>query len=380
MTPIFSRSWLMKITEVRERLIAPASLRSAWLMSRACSPGSESPVPPSSSASGPTAATESTTTTATAPERTKIWVISSPCSPVSGCDTSRLSMSTPSFLAYSTSSACSASMYAAAPPCRWEWATTCNASVVLPLDPGPKISVTRPRGIPPMPIAASRLIAPVGIASTRTWGESAPIRMMAPLPHVFSICVIARLSALRRSSVSLGASFSAAMSVLDMGWEPPYERPEYIPKPRLAPPGAERVCHVLQPAVRDRDAIEPINVGGLAEAVHPHARGFHQLTALGPRHGLERAAERRPPARLHFDQSDQVPLTGDQVELRVTHPESIRHAVVSTRQEVADRLLLPRQAPPLAPVFPFRRIAPQPALHRCKLIASPGAGEPFCCE
>src|SRR5207302_7349425 len=100
---------------------------------------------------------------------------------------------------------------------------------------------------PPMPIAASRLMAPVGIASTRTWGESAPIRMMAPLPHVFSICVIARLSALRRSSVNLGASFSAAMSVLDMGWEPPRERPEYIPKPRLAPAGAERVCHALQP-------------------------------------------------------------------------------------------------------------------------------------
>src|SRR5256886_3826305 len=307
MTPIFSRNWLMNTTAVRDRLIAPASLRSAWLISRACSPGSESPMSPSISALGTSAATESTTTTSTAPERTRISVISSPCSPVSGCDTSRLSMSTPSFLAYSTWRACSSSMYAAAPPCRCECATTCSASVVLPLDSGPKISVTRPRGIPPMPIAASRLIAPVGIASPRTWGESAPIRMMAPLPHVFSICVIARLRALRRSSVSLGASFSAAMSVLDMGWEPPYERPEYIPKPRLTPPGAERVCHMLQPAVRDRDAIEPKDVGGLAEPVHPHARGFHQLTPLGPRHRLERAAERRPPARFHFHEGDQGP-------------------------------------------------------------------------
>src|SRR5438874_6472030 len=380
MTPIFSRNWLMNTTAVRDRLISPASLRSACLISRACSPGSESPMSPSISALGTSAATESTTTTSTAPERTRISVISSPCSPVSGCDTSRLSMSTPSFLAYSTSSACSASMYAAAPPCRCECATTCSASVVLPLDSGPKISVTRPRGIPPMPIAASRLIAPVGIASTRTWGESAPIRMMAPLPHVFSICVIARLSALRRSSVSLGASFSAAMSVLDMGWEPPCERPEYIPKPGLAPPGAERVCYVLQPSVRDRDAIEPVDVGGLAEPVHPHARGFHQLTALGPRHRLERAAERRSPARFHFDKGDQVPLAGDEVDLRVTDPESMRHDVAPARQEVADRLLLPRQAPPLALVLPFRRIAPQPALHGCKLIASPGAGEPFCCE
>src|SRR5438309_8607305 len=233
--------------------------------------------------------------------------------------------------------------------------------------------------MPPIPIAASRLIAPVGIASTRTRGASAPIRMMAPLPHVFSICVIARLRAFRRSSVSLGASFSAAMSVLDMGWEPPRERPEYIPKPRLAPPGAERVCHVLQPAVHDRDAIEPVDVGGLAEAVHPHARRLHQLPALRPGDGLERASEPRPAPRFHFPKGDQVPRPRDQVDFGVTDPEAMRHDVASTRQEVVDRLLLPRQAPPLALVLPFRRIAPQPALHRCKLIASPGAGEPFCC-
>src|SRR2546429_1622320 len=57
-------------------------------------------------------------------------------------------------------------------------------------------------------------------------------------PYTTLFRSIARLSALRRSSVNLGASFSAAMSVLDMGWEPPRERPEYIPKPRLAPAGA----------------------------------------------------------------------------------------------------------------------------------------------
>src|ERR1043166_7753661 len=276
----------MNTTAVRDRLIAPASLRSAWLISRACSPGSESPMSPSISAFGTSAA-------------------------------------------------------------------------------------TRPRGMPPMPIAASRLIAPVGMASTRTRGASAPIRMMAPLPHVFSICVIARLRALRRSSVSLGASLSAAMSILDIGWEPPRERPEYIPKPRLAPPGAERVCHVIQPAVHDPDAIEPVDVGGLSEPVHPHARRLHQLPALGPRDGLERAAERRPAACLHFHKGDQIPLTRDQVDFRVTDPESMRHDVASTRQEVTDRLLLAREAAPLALVLPVRRIAPQPALHGCKLIASP---------
>src|SRR5438128_3169691 len=369
MIPIFSRSWLMKITDVRERLIAPASLRSAWLISRACRPGSESPMSPSISAFGTRAATESTTTTSTAPDRTRISVISSPCSPVSGWETSRLSMSTPSFFAYSTSSACSASMYAAAPPRRWAFATTCSASVVLPLDSGPKISVTRPRGMPPIPIAASRLIAPVGMTSTRTRGESAPIRMMAPLPQVFSICVMARLRAFLRSSESCGTSLSAAMSVLDMGWEPRLVRPEYTPKPRLSPPGAERVCQVLQLAVHDRDAVEPVDVRRLPEAIHPDPRGLHHLAPLCPRHRLERAAESRAPPSLHLHERHQVTLSRDQVDLRVPDPKPMFDDVASARQEVSDGLLLAGNPAPVALVLPVGRIAPQPALHACNLIA-----------
>ena len=38
MTPIFSRSWFVKRQIVSVRLSVPASLRSAWLMRRACSP------------------------------------------------------------------------------------------------------------------------------------------------------------------------------------------------------------------------------------------------------------------------------------------------------------------------------------------------------
>src|SRR5437867_2096767 len=371
MTPIFSRSWLMKITEVRERLIAPASLRSAWLISRACRPGSESPMSPSISAFGTRAATESTTTTSTAPDRTRISVISSPCSPVSGWETSRLSMSTPSFFAYSTSSACSASMYAAAPPWRWAFATTCSASVVLPLDSGPKISVTRPRGMPPIPIAASRLIAPVGMISTRTRGESAPIRMMAPLPQVFSICVMARLRAFLRSSESCGTSLSAAMSVLDMGWEPRLMRPEYTPKPRLSPPGAERVGQVLQLAVHDRDAVEPIDVRRLPEAVHPDPRRLHQLAPLRPRHRLERAPEGVPPPSLHFHEGHQVALPRDQVDLRMADAESVRDNAASPGQEIPDRLLLPGDPAPVALVSPLRRIGSDAAPHESDLNGAP---------
>ena len=71
-------------------MIAEVSLRIAWLISRAWAPTWASPISPSSSALGVSAATESTTTTETAPERTSVSVISSACSPVSGCDDQQL--------------------------------------------------------------------------------------------------------------------------------------------------------------------------------------------------------------------------------------------------------------------------------------------------
>ena len=95
MTPIFSRSWLMNTTMQFVRLTVPASLRRAWLIRRAITPTDDSPISPSSSLRGSSAATESTTTTSSAPERTSCSVISSACSPVSGWEMSRLSMSTP---------------------------------------------------------------------------------------------------------------------------------------------------------------------------------------------------------------------------------------------------------------------------------------------
>jgi hypothetical protein len=64
-------------------------LRSAWLIRRACRPGRLSPISPSISARGVSAATESMTSTSMAPERTSVSVISSACSPVSGCEISR---------------------------------------------------------------------------------------------------------------------------------------------------------------------------------------------------------------------------------------------------------------------------------------------------
>ena len=122
---------------VPELLSAPVIFRSAWLISRACRPTWLSPISPSISARGTSAATESMTMMSSAPERISMSAISSACSPVSGWETSRSSVFTPSALAYSGSSACSASMNAAMPPAAWALATACRATVVLPLDSGP---------------------------------------------------------------------------------------------------------------------------------------------------------------------------------------------------------------------------------------------------
>jgi len=89
----------MKITVHLERLIEPVSLRMAWLIRRACTPTLLSPMSPSSSDFGVSAATESTTTILTAPERTSVSTISSDCSPVSGWLISSSSRSTPSLRA-----------------------------------------------------------------------------------------------------------------------------------------------------------------------------------------------------------------------------------------------------------------------------------------
>ena len=123
MTPIFSRSWLVKTSAVFDRLTAPVSLRRAWLIRRAWSPTNESPISPSISARGTRAATESTITTSTPPERISVSVISSACSPVSGWLTSSSSTLTPQVAGVPGSSACSTSMKATMPPFFWALAS-----------------------------------------------------------------------------------------------------------------------------------------------------------------------------------------------------------------------------------------------------------------
>ena len=182
MTPTFSRSWLINTTTQLERLIAAVSLRSACDIRRACRPTWESPMSPSISALGTSAATESTITMSMAPERTMVSAISNACSPLSGWEIYRLSISTPMFFAYTGSRACSASIKPAIPSRFCTSATICSATVVLPLDSGPYTSIMRPRGTPPSPNAISRLKEPVGMDSIFRFAPESPSFITDPLP------------------------------------------------------------------------------------------------------------------------------------------------------------------------------------------------------
>src|ERR1035437_7290743 len=75
--------------------------------------------------------------------------------------------------------------------------------VVLPEDSGPKTSMTRPRGSPPTPSAASSEIDPVEITETGTRASFDPRRRIEPLPNCFSIWLKASSKARKRSFPSM---------------------------------------------------------------------------------------------------------------------------------------------------------------------------------
>src|SRR5436190_4461147 len=93
-------------------------------------------------------------------------------------------------------------MKATTPPRFWASASTCWQTVVLPDDSGPKISVIRPRGMPPTPSARSSAIEPVGIESTAC-RSAEPSFMIDPRPNCFSIARIAASTARPRSATAL---------------------------------------------------------------------------------------------------------------------------------------------------------------------------------
>jgi hypothetical protein len=68
---------------------------------------------------------------------------------------------------------------------------------------GPKISMTRPRGTPPTPKAASKEIDPVEMTEIGTIASFDPRRITEPLPNCFSSCESAVSIALLRSSATI---------------------------------------------------------------------------------------------------------------------------------------------------------------------------------
>ena len=118
------------------------------------------------------------------------------------------------------SSACSASTNAARPPAFCASAMICSVMVVLPEDSGPKISITRPRGTPPTPSAASKEIEPVEMTAIGTIASFDPRRMIEPLPNCFSRDArAASIALLRSSATAVFSSVEGSRGILAPKWD-----------------------------------------------------------------------------------------------------------------------------------------------------------------
>ncbi len=100
------------------------------------------------------------------------------------------------------------------PPSFWASAMACRASVVLPLDSGPKTSITRPRGKPWPPSAMSSARLPVEMPSMAT-ALSTPRGMIAPSPNCFSMAATVFRSSTLDSSTLVGFEPAARAAFLD---------------------------------------------------------------------------------------------------------------------------------------------------------------------
>ena len=142
---------------------------------------------PSISALGVSAATESMTTTSILPVRIRESTISSACSPVSGWEMRRSSTLTPILRGVIWIHGVLGIDVGADAAFFLGFGDDVKGKVVLPDDSGPKISMMRPQGRPPMPSAMSSPKDPVEIASTSTGCSFLPSRMTEPLPKFRSI-------------------------------------------------------------------------------------------------------------------------------------------------------------------------------------------------
>ena len=193
----------MKISAVLLRVMAPVSLRSAWLMSRACRPTKLSPISPSISARGTSAATESMTMMSTALLRTSISAISSACSPVSGWLTSSSSTLTPTLLGVARVEGVlgvdegghAAGALRVGDDVEAERGLAARLRAEDLDDPAARHAADAERQVERHRAGRDR---PRSLLAPRS-----PRRMIAPRPNCFSICRMAASTARARSPVSL---------------------------------------------------------------------------------------------------------------------------------------------------------------------------------
>jgi len=170
------------------RLRIPVSLRIAWDIIRAWTPTVWSPICPSSSARGVSAATESTAITSTAPERTSMSTDLERLLAVVGLRDQQLVDVDADLLRVQRVHRVLGIH------------ERTHAAELLGLGKDvvherrlarrlrPKISTTRPRGTPPIP---SGDVQRQRAGGDRVYGDArtgSPIRMTVPLPNCFSIC------------------------------------------------------------------------------------------------------------------------------------------------------------------------------------------------
>ena len=98
-------------------------------------------------------------------------------------------------------------------------------------------------------------------------------------------------------------------------------------------------------------------------AVHPNPRGSHNLAPLLAGDRLERTPERRPPARLHLYERNEVAPPRDDVDLDPADAKPVSHDSPATALEVSDRLFFGRESKTMARITPLARIAVDAARH-----------------
>src|SRR5688500_11232118 len=120
--------------------------------------------------------------------------------------------------------------------------------------------------MPPMPMAASRLIAPVGIASIRTRVELAPIFMMEPFPQLFSICAMARFSAFFLSSCTVETAIHPPV----VSREPTWPCGRNLPGSPVDSSARRKYESRGRKSSADREGESVLDVS------HPDCRAFHE--------------------------------------------------------------------------------------------------------